>query len=128
MDYNGTNILGLLGLLGAAHGLKGELRADGSGLKGRGLLGPMLSNGGMSASTELSIGVDVGGRNMEIPALVPTLSPMEIQYLLSGGQPTDEIIKKAVQYSIHRNALGRGPFAEPGELYSQPGLLGKMIR
>ena len=92
-------------------------RKDGT-LKGRGYLGELKRpNGGVS--TELSIGVDFGGREIEIPSLVPTLNKAEVDYLLS--IPTDQrldrkhpvaqsILKKAVDHAKTRLFKGMSPF------------------
>ena len=85
-------------------------RQDG-GRKGNGFLGPLKFHDGKT-STELSIGVNLGGKQMEIPSLVPTLSPQEIQHLLGGGQMTDSIVQKAVAHARMRMQQGLSPFAE----------------
>lgn len=53
-------------------------------------------------STELSIGVDYGSGEKEIPTLVPTLTKEEVDHLLSGGEPTDAITRKAVEFAVQR--------------------------
>ena len=85
-------------------------RPDGS-RKGMGFLGPLPHKMG-GTSTELSIGVDVGGKPMEIPSLVPTLSKDEIDHLLSGAEPTDAIVQKAVEHAIMRMKAGQSVFAD----------------
>lgn len=84
-------------------------REDGS-KKGQGFLGALKFHDG-SISTELSIGVNVDGAEMEIPSLVPTLTPEEIAHLLAGGEPTDEIVKKAVDHAILRKGQGKSVWA-----------------
>ena len=59
---------------------KKELRADGTP-KGEGYFGKLKRPDG-DVSTELSIGVNLGGKETEIPTLVPTLSEEEKNYLL----------------------------------------------
>ena len=52
--------------------------------------------------TELSIGVDFGKGQMDIPTIVPTLTRDEINHLASGGEITDEIVRKAVDHAVKR--------------------------
>lgn len=82
--------------------------------KGLGYFGELQRPGG-GISTELSIGVNIGGKEMEIPTLVPTLDKNEIDYLLTGGRPTEEIVNKAIAYAKMRISKGTSPFAQAGE-------------
>lgn len=56
--------------------------------KGLGYFGKLKRPDG-NVSTELSIGVNIDGKEIEIPSLVPTLTQEEIDYLL--GSPIDNI-------------------------------------
>ena len=85
-------------------------RLDGTE-KGRGWLGEIPMKDGRFM-TELSIGVDFGGKEVLIPAIVPTLTKEEIQHLSSGGELTDEIIRKAVEHAKIRMSNGYSPFAD----------------
>lgn len=76
-----------------------------------GFLGPLKYKDG-STATELSIGVNLGGKEVQIPSLVPTLTKQEIQHLMGGGQMTDSIVQKAVEHAQLRMKMGLGPFAE----------------
>jgi len=78
--------------------------------KGLGYFGQLKRPGG-GISTELSIGVSIDGEEIEIPALVPTLTKKEIDYLLVGNEPNEEIIRKAVAHAKKRKVGGRSPFA-----------------
>ena len=90
-------------------------RPDGS-LKSGGYFGEIHRiDDPKSVSTELSIGVDLNGKNQPIPLLVPTLNRTEIDYLMMGGEPTKDIVKKAVDYSVLRIKSGKSPFAQPEE-------------
>lgn len=92
------------------------LRADGS-TKGNGFLGALQRPDGQF-STELSIGVEINGKETEIPTLVPTLTPAEVKTLLSvrdGDKIPQAIVDKAVAYAKARIAKGKSPFAGPGE-------------
>lgn len=94
-------------------------RADGSN-KGKGFLGELKRPDG-DVSTEISVGVNIGGREMEIPTLVPTLTKQEVSRLLAGGDPTEAIIQKAVDHARMRIGQGKSPFAQPGEENSRSG-------
>jgi hypothetical protein len=91
--------------------------------KGLGYFGPLKRPDGM-ISTELSIGVsgpEYDDKEIEIPLLVPTLTKKEINYLLNGGEPTEEIIRKAEEHAQIRLRSGLSPFAQKGEQGELPG-------
>lgn len=90
------------------------LRRDGT-KKGAGFLGELKRPDG-GVSTELSVGVDFGEGETEIPLLVPTLSKQEINYLLKGGAPTKSIVDKAAQHAISRQKTGRSAFADEKDM------------
>jgi hypothetical protein len=94
------------------------LRHSGEGVKGKGYFGLLANpNGGMS--TEVSSEDEKG----EFPLLAPTLTKQEIDLVLSGAEPTDEIYKKAMQWADFRRSQGLSPFASPTELRIPAGLL-----
>lgn len=94
---------------------KWGLRNDGTE-KGDGYFGPLqMSDGSGSVATELGVGVNIDGREVEIPVLVPTLSQAEKDHLLSGKEPTREIVRKAADHARERISSGKSPFAQPGE-------------
>ena len=99
-------------------------RADGTS-KGDGFLGPLKRPDG-SVSTEISIGVNIGGKEIEIPTLVPGLTKAEIKSLLNGDRPSDAIVDKAVAHARKRIADGKSPFAEREMLTSPKGAKGEM--
>lgn len=91
------------------------LRNDGS-RKGRGFFGELPNkNGGVS--TELSIKIDLGKGEQEIPTLVPTLTPQEKDWLLAGNNPNDKskegeaIVRKAIEWHDKRKRKGKSPYA-----------------
>jgi hypothetical protein len=92
------------------------MRPDGSP-KGSGFLGPLKNKRG-ETMTEYSIGVNIDGKEMDIPTLVPTLSPDEVQAVLSIG-PNDplpeSIVQKAAAHAKQRIAAGKPVFAGPDE-------------
>lgn len=65
--------------------------------------------------TELSFDFDVDGRNILAPLLVPTLTAQEVKYLQDGGEPTDEIYRKAQDFAIGRAKEGKSPFYGEGD-------------
>ena len=71
-------------------------RVDGTP-KGPGFLGTLKRPDG-KISTELSIGVEFDGKERLIPALVPTLTKTEIDYLLEGNNPSKTIINKSINF------------------------------
>ena len=92
-------------------------RADGTE-KGMGYFGELKRPDG-AISTEVSVGVNIGGKEMDIPSLVPTLTKEEINTVLSlkDGQPMPEsIVRKAAEFAKKRIAEGKSPFAGPGEI------------
>lgn len=89
-------------------------------MKGKGYFGMLPSSEGFS--TEISATDD---RGMSFPLLVPTLTQQEVNYLLQGGEPTDEIYNKAMMWAESRQAGGQSPFAAPTELRIPVGLLGQ---
>lgn len=88
-------------------------------MKGKGYFGLLPSDEGFS--TEISA-TDESGRSY--PTLVPTLTQEEVNYLLQGNMPTDDIYRKAEMWANSRQAAGMSPFALPTELRMPVGLLG----
>jgi hypothetical protein len=93
-------------------------RADGSP-KGLGFFGELKRPDGYT-STELSIGVNMNGKETEIPLLVPTLTREEVDYLLRGGEPTPTLVDKAVGFAQQRMKAGKPFFADDGEQVPLP--------
>jgi len=86
--------------------------------KGQGYFGELKRPDG-KIFTELSIGVNIDGKEMEIPSLVPTLTQKEIDYLLQGNEVTKQIVGKAVEHAKQRIREGKSPFAQKGEQAGQ---------
>ncbi len=94
------------------------LRSDGTA-KGNGFLGVLKRPDG-KVSSEISVGVNIGGKEVDIPTLVPTLTAAEKNWLLTNdvSDPSripKAIIQKAVDFARPRIAAGKSPFAGPGE-------------
>ena len=93
------------------------LRKDGT-KKGMGYFGELPSKGGIS--TELSIGIELDGKETEIPLLNPSLDLIEIVHLLEGNKPTKSIINKSVNFAKNRIKSGLSPFASGKERLPLP--------
>jgi len=90
-----------------------QVRNDGT-RKGGGYLGVIPDATGRPM-TEFSIGVNMDGKEVEIPTLVPTLDADEIEYLRSmkpGTMIPLRIRQKAVDHAKSRMSQGLSPFAE----------------
>lgn len=97
------------------------LRPDGTP-KGPGFLGELKMNDGSGkVATEISIGVEIDGKETLIPSIVPTLTKEELGSLLDGKKPSQAIVKKAADYARERIAAGKSPFADqPNEAPAAP--------
>lgn len=89
-------------------------RNDGTA-KGKGFLGELQRPDG-GVSTEISVGVNIGGKEMEVPLLVPTLTQQEIRFLLendpASGDIPESIMRKAYDHAVGRVGNGLSPFAD----------------
>lgn len=65
--------------------------------------------------TEFSVGVEIDGKEVEIPTLTPNQSRKDIDAVLSGMEPSDTMIEKAVEHARQRISKGKSPFAGRGE-------------
>ena len=88
-------------------------RADGTA-KGAGWLGPFRNKSGEEV-TEYSVGVDIDGKEVQIPTLVPGMSRKEIDQVLmaseSGEMPNEAIIRKAIAHARKMSSEGKSPFS-----------------
>jgi hypothetical protein len=120
-DYRGTLPQGDDGsLLGSKN--KGEpddsLRPDGT-KKDVGFLG-VLQNSDGSHSTEYSVGVEIDGKEFDLPTLVPTLTQAEVGMMtndiIPNNKPVPEpIMQKAVDHAKMRIKAGKSPFFSSDE-------------
>jgi len=98
------------------------LRQDGT-QKQDGFFGRLKRPDG-KISTEISIGVNIGGKEVEIPTLVPTLTLEEKNWLVNQwaeGTPIPrEIQRKAVTHAEQRIRQGKSPFWAPGDPVETP--------
>lgn len=93
-------------------------RADGTP-KGGGYFGALKRPDG-SVSSEISIGVNIDGKEVEIPTLVPTLTPQEREWLIANDISDPRkipapIIQKATDFARQRIQAGKSPFAAADE-------------
>ena len=93
-----------------------DVRPDGT-KKGMGFLGPLPTKDG-GIATEMSIGVEIDGKETLIPTLIPTLTKEEREWILGGGNPSqkgdpiaDAIAGKAIEHAKDRMSKGQSPFA-----------------
>lgn len=94
-------------------------RPDGAP-KGQGFLGPLtiqLPDGSTAVATEYSVGVNINGKEMDIPTLVPTLTPAQRKRMLEDIIPNDkppprDIVEAAVKHARKRLAEGKSVFAD----------------
>lgn len=87
------------------------MRVDGTP-KGRGYLG-LLQRPDGRPMTEFTIGIPIDGVETEIPSIVPTLSPEQINHLLlmqKGDEIPNSIVRQAVEHARKRLEKGLSPF------------------
>ncbi len=97
------------------------LRVDGT-KKGLGFFGVLpMTDGSGGVATEYTVGVNLDGKEMVIPSMVPTLNKEELDYILGGGKVIDKsqmgntIIQKAVDHAKSRMKQGKSPFIHEDE-------------
>jgi hypothetical protein len=74
-------------------------------------------------STELTIGVTIDGREMQIPTIVPGLTQSEIHALLqakTAQEMPESVVRKAVAHAKLRMKQMKDPYAEPDEWHPLP--------
>lgn len=89
-------------------------RHDGKSKKGSGYFGEIKNKHG-DVMTELTIGVNIDGEELEIPTLVPTLTPEEIEQLRNldeGSDIPENIVDIAIGHAMQRRKEGRSVFAD----------------
>jgi hypothetical protein len=76
--------------------------------------------------TEYSIGVPINGEEMDVPTLVPTLTPDEIRLILhmqDGDDMPRSIVHKAIDHAHQRLSEGKPIFATEEDLYAHGGIV-----
>ena len=87
-------------------------RADGTE-KGTGWLGELkMKDGSGNIATEVSVGVEINGKETQIPTIVPTLSKEELDYILKGGNPikNKDILRKAIDHARKQIENNKSPY------------------
>jgi len=102
---------------------KDMLRSDGSTKSAQGYLGAFPDKYG-KMMTEQTIGVEIDGKEVQMPAIVPTTTPDEIELLGSGNvnwkSPRGQLIQdKAVANYRDRMSKGLNPYYQDGETVAQ---------
>ena len=96
-------------------------RRDGSTKSEQGFLGPVKNAVTGKTMTELSIGIEINGQEMEVPAMVPTLTPEEIEILRTNDfegraqEIPQSIMEKARDHALSRLEQGMNVFYQDGE-------------
>lgn len=108
------------GELDAYRKRKSMLRSDGTVKDQTGFLGPIPTDDGR-VMTEQTIGVEIDGKEVNIPALVPGLDEYEIGLLASGTVDWNSIVgkgikEKAVNHYKFRKSKGLDPYYKTGEV------------
>ena len=96
-----------------------DKRTDGS-KKGNGFLGVLpikYPDGSTGVAAEYSVGVNMDGQEVEVPTLVPTLTPEETNLMVTDVIPgrkqvPEPIMRKAIEHARGRIGQGLSPFAE----------------
>ena len=97
------------------------LRADGSVKSAQGYIGPVENTVQGGTMTEVSVGMEINGKKMEVPTMVPTLTKDEIKALssmkLEGNAKNipESILIKAKEHALMRLDQGKSPFYQDGE-------------
>jgi len=113
---NGITLANLLAMLQGGVAPMG-LRYDTGTPKGMGYMGMIPAVDGVS--TEISTEDNSGS----YPLMVPTLTKKELNRLLSGKEPTEQIYNKARMWADSRRKQGLSTFATPQDIRMPVGLL-----
>jgi hypothetical protein len=111
-------------LLQAIYNDRSMYRRDGSKKSARGYLGPIKNKVTGGTMTEFSVGIEIDGKEVEVPAMVPTLSSSEIEYMqeMEPGKGWDmsnpveqSIVKKAKDHAQKRLSEGKSVYYQDSE-------------
>ena len=89
------------------------IRPDGTRKSSRGFLGKIRNNKGQ-VMTEFSVGVEIDGKEVDVPTLIPGLTDDEIN-ALKDGNILASIQQKAKAHAEKRIAQGLSPFYQDSE-------------
>ena len=88
-------------------------RPDGS-LKGPGFLGVYKNPKGQNV-TEYSVGIEIDGKEMDVPSLVPGLSPEQISSIVNTGQIPESAMNVIEDHARSRISEGKSVFADDSD-------------
>ena len=91
--------------------------------KGKGFMGMIKRPNDKLESSEISVGVNIDGKEVLIPSMVPTLTKSQLNVLLSlppGTVPPRDIIQAASKFAQDRISKGLPPFARVDEEGTYP--------
>jgi hypothetical protein len=105
-----------------AHKPQGDMRPDGT-KKGKGWLGEQtlrFPDGSTGVATEYSTqsdAVQVNGKRLDFPTLVPTLTKAELKTMLEDVIPNkkpipETVMQKAIEHAKKRLAANQSPFVD----------------
>ena len=116
--YNGGNFMDVnkgWEVVGQPEGKDYGMRNDGVTKKGTGYLGELPVPGTNAVATEYSIGVNLNGKEMDIPTIVPTLTDDQKKRLLAAiannAKPPEDVVRVAVEHAKKRLKEGKSVFA-----------------
>ena len=92
-------------------------RKDGSRKSSSGYLGPQKNKVTGQTMTEYTIGVQIDGKEVEVPSMVPGLTDKELDAIKS-GEVLDSVAVKAKAHAEKRIAEGKSPFYQDLEEYT----------
>lgn len=95
--------------------------------KGKGYFGEIKRPDG-NVMTEITVGVGLDGKQVDIPLIVPTLNKSELNYLMRNNPKSNtfmekmppSIMDKAVDHAVMRMKEGKSPYAGPDEIMQMP--------
>ena len=82
------------------------------GQKYTGWKGELIDIDGNSV-TEMSIGVNIDDKEIDIPLIIPNSTDAELKRILNKKAPTDAMVKKAYDWAIIRLKNNQSPFKNP---------------
>ena len=91
-------------------------RPDGS-QKGSGWFGEIKRPDG-TVMTEVTAGIEINGKEADVPLLVPTLSAGQVETLRNmpmDAKPPKDILDKAAAWASQRERAGKSPYADQAE-------------
>ena len=100
-------------------------RFNSNEFKQEGYFGPLSISGTNDVATEYSMDVNIDGRDIQIPSIVPTLSQSELDLLLKSIKERtpipENVAQKAIEHARLRIKSGLSPFwSIPQKQYPYP--------